>query len=152
MIIRGGENIPVAYVENVLYEHPEVAAVAVVGVPDPRLQERACAFVVLTAGADESTSTPCSAFLAEKGVAKQYWPERLELLPELPRTASGKIHKFRIAGPGAPMTAYLVAGVRTPFGRYGGASPPSGPTTWPRTPSARYPAGFRRSTGAPSTT
>ncbi|MGZ8749883.1 MAG: AMP-binding enzyme [Pseudonocardia sp.] len=47
VIIRGGENIPVAYVENVLYEHPDVAAVALVGLPDPRLQERACAVVVL---------------------------------------------------------------------------------------------------------
>ena len=50
VIIRGGENIPVAYVENVLYEHPDVAAVAVVGLPDPRLQERACAVVVLKTG------------------------------------------------------------------------------------------------------
>ena len=54
VIIRGGENIPVAYVENVLYEHPDVAAVAVVGVPDPRLQERACACVVLRARAQSS--------------------------------------------------------------------------------------------------
>ena len=50
VIIRGGENIPVAYVENVLHEHPDVAAVAVVGLPDPRLQERACAVVVLKPG------------------------------------------------------------------------------------------------------
>jgi len=96
VIIRGGENIPVAYVENVLYEHPDVAAVAVVGLPDPRLQERACAVVVLTPGAQGFTMEAMRAFLAEKGVARQYWPERLELMTELPRTASGKIRKFEI--------------------------------------------------------
>ena len=52
VIIRGGENIPVAYVENVLYEHPQIQEVAVVGLPDPRLQERACACVVPVAGAE----------------------------------------------------------------------------------------------------
>ena len=95
VIIRGGENIPVAYVENVLYEHPAVAGVAVVGVPDPRLQERACACVVLDQGA-ELTFDQLKEFLAGKGVAKQYWPESLQVLPELPRTASGKIQKFKL--------------------------------------------------------
>ena len=100
VIIRGGENIPVAYVENVLYEHPDVAAVALVGLPDPRLQERACAVVVLKAArADPGkgfTMDDMRAFLADKGVARQYWPERLELMSELPRTASGKIRKFEL--------------------------------------------------------
>jgi cyclohexanecarboxylate-CoA ligase len=95
IIIRGGENIPVSYVENVLYEHPQIAAVAVVGVPDPRLQERACACVALTEGA-QFTVEDMRRFLANKGVAKQYWPERLKVLPELPRTPSGKIQKFRL--------------------------------------------------------
>jgi cyclohexanecarboxylate-CoA ligase len=95
VIIRGGENIPVAYVENVLYEHPDVVAVAVVGAPDPRLQERACACVVLAPGATLSFAD-MQAFLADKGVAKQYWPERLDVLDELPRTPSGKIQKFRL--------------------------------------------------------
>lgn len=96
VIIRGGENIPVAYVENVLHEHPDVTAVAVVGVPDPRLQERACAVVVLKRGADALTMEDMRAFLAGKGVARQYWPERLQLMAELPRTASGKIRKFEL--------------------------------------------------------
>ena len=52
VIIRGGENIPVAYVENALYENPKIATVAVVGIPDPRLQERACACVVLKPGVE----------------------------------------------------------------------------------------------------
>jgi cyclohexanecarboxylate-CoA ligase len=96
VIIRGGENIPVAYVENVLYEHPDVAAVALVGVPDPRLQERACAVIVLKNGADAFTMDTMRMFLAEKGVARQYWPERLELMAELPHTPSGKIRKFAL--------------------------------------------------------
>ncbi|TVT47109.1 AMP-binding protein [Amycolatopsis rhizosphaerae] len=96
VIIRGGENIPVAYVENVLYEHPDIEAVAVVGVPDPRLQERACACVVLAPEAARLTLEGMREFLAGKGVAKQYWPERLELFAELPRTASGKIQKFQL--------------------------------------------------------
>ncbi|MBW0101086.1 AMP-binding protein [Pseudonocardia sp. KRD291] len=96
VIIRGGENIPVAYVENVLYEHPDLAEVAVVGLPDPRLQERACACVVLAAGAPGFTVDDMRAHLSEKGVARHYWPERLEVLAALPRTASGKIRKFRL--------------------------------------------------------
>ncbi len=67
-----------------------------VGVPDPRLQERACAVVVLKPGSTALTMERIRAFLAEKGVARQYWPERLELLAELPRTASGKIRKFEL--------------------------------------------------------
>ena len=95
VIIRGGENIPVAYVENVLYEHPDVVAVAVVAFPDPRLQERACACLVLKPGT-ELTLEAVRDFMREKGVAKPYWPERLELLPELPRTPSGKVQKFKL--------------------------------------------------------
>jgi cyclohexanecarboxylate-CoA ligase len=80
----------------VLYEHPDVTAVAVIGVPDPRLQERACAVVVLKPGGREFTMEAMRTFLAEMGVARQYWPERLEIVPELPRTTSGKIRKFEI--------------------------------------------------------
>jgi cyclohexanecarboxylate-CoA ligase len=95
VIIRGGENIPVAYVENALYEHPSIDGVAVVAIPDPRLQERACACVVLGAGAS-MTFEDMQAFLAEKGVAKQYWPEKLVVLDEFPKTPSGKIQKFQL--------------------------------------------------------
>jgi cyclohexanecarboxylate-CoA ligase len=96
VIIRGGENIPVAYIENVLYEHPALSGVAVVGVPDPRLQERACAVVTLQPGVEGFTLAELKAFLEEKGVARQYWPESLEVVGELPRTASGKIQKFQL--------------------------------------------------------
>lgn len=96
VIIRGGENIPVAYLEDVLHEHPAMQAAAVIGVPDPRLQERACAVVVLEPGHPALDFADLQGFLAEKGVAKPYWPERLEIVDALPRTASGKIQKFRI--------------------------------------------------------
>ena len=64
--------------------------------PDPRLQERACAVVSLKPGVQGFTFKEMQQFLGEKGVAKQYWPERLEVVSELPRTASGKIQKFQI--------------------------------------------------------
>lgn len=96
VIIRGGENIPVAYVENALYENPKIASVAVIGIPDPRLQERACACVVLKPGVDGFSFTEMQQFLNEKGLARQYWPESLEVMPELPSTASGKIQKYRL--------------------------------------------------------
>lgn len=101
VIIRGGENIPVAYIENVLYEHPGIQAVAVVGMPDPRLQERACACVVLAPGTSLSLED-MRAFLADKGVAKQYWPEKVVVLDDFPKTPSGKIQKFQLRDQVAP--------------------------------------------------
>ncbi|MFJ7750863.1 AMP-binding protein [Arthrobacter sp. NPDC097144] len=96
VIIRGGENIPVAYVENALYEHPKVDAVALVSIPHARLQETACAAFVLKEGETTLTLAEIQAFLAAKGVAKPYWPERVEVVPDFPRTPSGKIQKFQL--------------------------------------------------------
>ena len=96
IIIRGGENIPVAYVENILYEHPDIFAAQVVAVPDPRLQERAAAVVMLNDPKLSLSFEQMQQFLAEKGVAKQYWPEYLEVVEDFPRTASGKIQKFKL--------------------------------------------------------
>ncbi|GAA6525852.1 AMP-binding protein [Intrasporangium sp. DVR] len=96
IIIRGGENIPVAYVENVLYENPDFAAVAVVAIPDPRLQERACACLVLKPGVEPYDLERLRDYLRGKGVAKQYWPEEVMLMDDLPRTPSGKIQKFHL--------------------------------------------------------
>lgn len=96
VIIRGGENIPVSYVENVLYENPKLESVAVVAIPDPRLQERACACVVLKPGVEDFTFEEMQQFMAAKGVAKNYWPERLEVLREFPKTPSGKIQKYHL--------------------------------------------------------
>jgi non-ribosomal peptide synthetase component E (peptide arylation enzyme) len=92
IIIRGGENIPVKYVEDILYEDMRVQDAAIVAMPDPRLGERACAFVICREG-KSLTMKDMQAFLAERGVAKVYWPERLEVVNELPRTANGKVRK-----------------------------------------------------------
>lgn len=95
IIIRGGENIPVAYVENILYEHPAITAAAVVAVPHPRLQEIACAVVTVKEG-EELTFDRLKEFFETKGVAKQYWPEELRVVEDFPRTPSGKIQKFKL--------------------------------------------------------
>jgi len=95
ILIRGGENVPVVEIENLLYKHPAVAAVAVVGFPDARLGERGCAFIVPRPGSSIDLAT-VQAYLREARMAKQFWPERVEVVAELPRTASGKIQKFKL--------------------------------------------------------
>ena len=95
IIIRGGENIPVAEVENILFQHPAISSVAVVGYPDARLGERACAYVILKEGAS-LTFAEMSAYLREQKMALQYIPERLQVVRDLPRTPSGKIQKFKL--------------------------------------------------------
>lgn len=93
LIIRGGENIPVKEVEDVLVKHPAVLEVALVGAPDPRLGERGVAFIRPVPGSALSLDE-MRAFLREQQVTRQYWPEAILNLDELPRTASGKIQKF----------------------------------------------------------
>jgi len=93
VIIRGGENIPVVEIESAIYRMPEVGDVAIVAMPDPRLQERACAFVTLHPDS-ALTLRDVQRHLEKEGVSKHFWPERLEVLPEMPRTPTGKIQKF----------------------------------------------------------
>ena len=95
LIIRGGENIPVAEVENVLFTHPKIAGVAVVGMPDARLGERACAFVI-PRGGPAPTLAELVAWLDAHELARQKFPERLELVDEFPMTPSGKVQKYRL--------------------------------------------------------
>lgn len=95
IVIRGGENIPVVEIENLLYQHPSIQSVAIIGLPDSRLGERACAFVTLRPGTSLTLADVIS-FLSEKLVAKTYLPERLEIVDEMPRTPSGKIQKFKL--------------------------------------------------------
>jgi cyclohexanecarboxylate-CoA ligase len=105
VLIRGGENVPVVEIENLLHKHRAVAAASIVGYPDERLGERACAFIVLRPGAKLDLAG-VQAWMAESKVAKQYWPERVVILDELPRTPSGKVQKFKLrelaANPGSP--------------------------------------------------
>ena len=96
VIIRGGENIPVVEIENLLYKHPGISAVALVGCPDQRLGERMCAYVALHNGYTQLSLAEIAEFLAEQGVARNYLPEYLEVMAELPRTPSGKIQKFKL--------------------------------------------------------
>lgn len=95
IIIRGGENVPVVEVEELLYRHPAVIDAAVVAMPDPRLGERGCAFVTLTDGSS-LTLEDMVAYLRDNKIARNYLPERLEVIDEMPRTASGKIQKFKL--------------------------------------------------------
>jgi cyclohexanecarboxylate-CoA ligase len=95
IIIRGGENIPVYELENSLYRHPVVVDAAVIGVPDERLGERACAVLVLEQ--DEHLSLDdVKKFLLEEGVSKHFLPERLELIDALPKTSTGKVRKVEL--------------------------------------------------------
>jgi cyclohexanecarboxylate-CoA ligase len=95
IIIRGGENVPVFDIENLLFKHPAVLSAAIVGYPDPRLGERACAFVVLRPG-QVLDLAGVQAIMAEHRVAKQYWPERVEIIDDLPKTPAGKVRKYQL--------------------------------------------------------
>jgi cyclohexanecarboxylate-CoA ligase/acyl-CoA synthetase len=93
MIIRGGINISAAEVENHLLAHPNVAAAAVVAVPDPRLGEKACAFIVPRGQAP--TLAELTRFLREeRRIAPQKLPEYLQISEFLPSTMTGKVQKF----------------------------------------------------------
>lgn len=95
IVIRGGENIPVTEVESVLYDHPEIVDVAIIGVPDERLGERAAAVVVARPGTAPQLDE-LNAYLRDRGVSTHFLPERLELVDALPKTASGKIRKVEL--------------------------------------------------------
>jgi cyclohexanecarboxylate-CoA ligase len=93
IIVRGGENLSAREIEDLVAEHPGVDEVAVVAFPDEVLGERACAYVVGDAGL---TLDALIAFLRRSGLANQKLPERLRLVDELPKTASGKVQKFQL--------------------------------------------------------
>ncbi len=95
IIIRGGENLSAKEVEDHLFAHPRVAEVAVVGSPDPVLGERVCAVIVPEPDATVELAELIE-WLLERKIAKQKLPESLIVLDQMPRTASGKIQKFRL--------------------------------------------------------
>jgi len=95
LIIRGGENISAFEVENVLFTHPKVAGVALVSMPDPRLVERACAFVIPRPG-PAPTLAELVEYLEARKLARHKFPERLELVSEFPMTPSGKVQKYKL--------------------------------------------------------
>lgn len=95
LIIRGGENVPVKEIEDVIICHPHVRAVALIAVPDERLGEIGCACIVPEAGQTPSLDD-LRAVLAEQQVTRQFWPEQVVLLDEFPMTPIGKVQKFRL--------------------------------------------------------
>ncbi len=92
IIIRGGENLSPKEIEDVLYTHPAVKEAAVVAMPHARLGETCCAFVTLKPGARFDFEAMLG-ILNDSGLAKQKFPERLEIVENLPYTAAGKIRK-----------------------------------------------------------
>jgi cyclohexanecarboxylate-CoA ligase len=94
IVVRGGENISMKEVEDYLAAHPHIADVAIVGVPDDVLGERACALVVARGGAP--TLAEMASYLSAQGIARHKLPEYLLVVQALPRTLSGKVQKFRL--------------------------------------------------------
>ncbi|WP_407861620.1 medium-chain fatty-acid--CoA ligase [Escherichia coli] len=94
IIVRGGENISSREVEDILLQHPKIHDAYVVAMPDERLGERSCAYVVLKAPHHSLSLEEVVAFFSRKRVAKYKYPEHIVVIEKLPRTASGKIQKF----------------------------------------------------------
>jgi 2,3-dihydroxybenzoate-AMP ligase len=93
IIQRGGESIVPSEIEDLIEQHPAVDKAAVVGMPDPYMGERACAYVTLKSGIKSLTLEDMIRFLKEKGAGVLLWPERLEIIEEFPLTNVGKLDK-----------------------------------------------------------
>lgn len=93
VIIRGGENISPAEVEELIRSLPQVLDVAVVAMPDPIMGERACAYICLRPHAQPVAVADLRAHFINHGIAKFKIPERVEIVTELPMTESGKVRK-----------------------------------------------------------
>ncbi len=93
IIIRGGENISAKEVEDVLHDHPDIREVAVVAMPHERLGEGVCAFIILEDPQCQLALSDVAKFADQALLAKQKIPQHIELVTDLPRTASGKVRK-----------------------------------------------------------
>jgi acyl-CoA synthetase (AMP-forming)/AMP-acid ligase II len=93
IVIRGGMNISARELEEHLLAHPDIANVAIVGMPDERLGEKVCAYVVPAPTGGALSLEQVTAYLREHNVATQKLPERIEIVDELPMTATGKVQK-----------------------------------------------------------
>jgi len=92
-IIRGGKNISAPAVEEEIGTHPGVAVAAAVGVPDEIFGERVCAVVEVSPGWEGLSLDELRAHLQDRGVTKEWWPERLVVVEALPRSSGGKVAK-----------------------------------------------------------
>ncbi len=93
LIIRGGENISAKEIEDVIHTHELIQEAAVVSMPHPRLGEGIAAYIKLSDPTRAVSLADVAAHIESSGLAKQKTPERIELVDEFPRTASGKIRK-----------------------------------------------------------
>jgi non-ribosomal peptide synthetase component E (peptide arylation enzyme) len=95
IIIRNGENISPKEVEDILVSHPDIAEIAIVGLPDPRTGERACAVIVAKTlpGPDVAS---LRGFLEAQGVATFKFPEQVAIWEALPKNDAGKVLKHQI--------------------------------------------------------
>jgi cyclohexanecarboxylate-CoA ligase len=96
VIIRKGENISAKEVEDLLYEHPQVGDVAVIGLADRDRGERVCAVIEVAAGADAPTLDALVAYLKDAGLMVQKIPEQLVVVDRLPRNATMKVLKYQL--------------------------------------------------------
>jgi acyl-CoA synthetase (AMP-forming)/AMP-acid ligase II len=96
IIIRKGENVSAKEVEDVLYAHPKVADVAVLGIPDEDRGEMVVAFVVLKEGETDLSIPEVREHCKEQGLMMQKIPERIELIAVMPRNPSGKVPKHEL--------------------------------------------------------
>jgi cyclohexanecarboxylate-CoA ligase len=94
IIIRNGENISPKEIEDLLVGHPGIAEVAIVGLPDPRTGERACAVIVPAASPPDVDSL--RTYLSDQGVARFKVPEQVVITDALPKNDAGKILKHQI--------------------------------------------------------
>jgi acyl-CoA synthetase len=92
-IIRGGKNISGPAVEDAVASHPHVALAAAVAWPDAIFGERVCAYVELCEPAAELSLAELTRHLAERGISREWWPERLVVVERLPRASGGKVAK-----------------------------------------------------------
>ncbi|WP_242124243.1 AMP-binding protein [Sphingobium sp. Sx8-8] len=95
IIIRGGENISSREVEDLLFQHPDVAEAAVVAAPDERMGEVVCAFLIPAPGGQPSLENVRDYFFAA-GIARQKTPERVEIVADFPRNSTGKVLKHEL--------------------------------------------------------
>jgi cyclohexanecarboxylate-CoA ligase len=97
IIIRKGENISAKEIEDLLYTHPKVKDVAVIGLPDRERGERVCAVVETADGAPPLTFDEMVEHLAASGLMKQKVPEQLEVVDALPRNETlNKVLKYKL--------------------------------------------------------
>jgi len=95
IIIRQGENIAPKEIEDILAEHPDIAEITIVGLPDSRTGERACA-VIVPSGKPRPDVTSLRAFLEARNIARFKIPEQVEIWDALPRNVAGKVLKHQI--------------------------------------------------------